>query len=513
MGDRSKEETGRVYLVGAGPGDPGLITVKGLRCLESADVVVHDRLVDERLVARASRDAEVIDAGKVPGERRNSQDEINALLVARARAGKSVVRLKGGDPFVFGRGGEEAEALAEAGVPFEVVPGVTSAIAAPAYAGIPLSHRGVASSFTVVTGSETVDKGAVAWDALARSGGTLVVLMGWESLSEIAAILTREGRPADTPVALVQWGTEPYQRTVVGTLSDIAEKAQQAGLSPPVVAVIGDVVRLRDRLRWFDDRPLFGLRVLVTRSRTQAGALSQLLSQEGAHPLEVPTIEIQPLDDYTELDAALRALSDYDWVVFPSTNSVDVVFGRLAELDLDARAFGPARVAAIGSATSDSLRARGIVANFVPEEFVSESVAEGLKDRIAAGQRVLLPQADIGRDTLGDGLTAQGADVHRVTAYRTVTPEGSAELIAAHLADGVDVATFTSSSTVRNLVALLDGDTSALGGVRIACIGPVTATAAAEAGLKVDILASEYTVAGLVEALKAHFAQEGRSDG
>ena len=505
MDETHAATTGTVYLVGAGPGDPGLITVKGLRCLEAADVVVHDRLVDQRLVARASRDAEVIDVGKVPGEGGERQAEINALLVHRARAGKSVVRLKGGDPFVFGRGGEEAEALAEAGVPFEVVPGVTSAIAAPAYAGIPLTRRGTVSSFTVVTGSETSDKNAVAWDALARAGGTLVVLMGWESLPAIADTLTREGLPATTPVALVQWGTEPYQRTVVGTLSDIAEKASQAGLSPPVVAVIGEVVGLRKKLQWFDHRPLFGVRVLVTRSRTQAGALSELLSQEGAQPLEVPTIEIQPLDDYTELDDALGELPDYDWVVFPSANAVEVVFDRLAGLGRDARAFHSARVAAIGSATADSLRTRGIVADFVPEEFVSESVADGLSHRIASGQRVLLPQADIGRQALAEGLAAHGADVHKVTAYRTVTPQDSAARLATLLEEGVDVATFTSSSTVRNLAALLEGDLKGLAQVKIACIGPVTAAAARDAGLEVDIMATEYTVAGLVEALKAHF--------
>ena len=510
MDETHAAKTGTVYLVGAGPGDPGLITVKGLRCLEAADVVVHDRLVDERLVARASRDAEVIDVGKVPGEGGDRQAEINALLVDRAIAGKDVVRLKGGDPFVFGRGGEEAEALADAGVPFEVVPGVTSAVAAPAYAGIPLTRRGTASSFTVVTGSETLDNDAVAWDVLAQAGGTLVVLMGWDSLATIATTLTREGRRADTPVALVQWGTEPYQKTVVGTLSDVAEKAAEAGLAPPVVAVIGEVVELRGKLRWFDDRPLFGVRVLVTRSRTQACALSELLSREGAHPLEVPTIEIQPLDEYGELDAALGALPDYDWVVFPSANAVEVVFDRLAELGRDARAFHAARVAAIGSATAESLRSRGIIADFVPNEFVSESVADGLKHRVTAGQRVLLPQADIGRETLGQGLAAHGADVHKITAYRTVAPVDSAARIAKHLAEGVDVATFTSSSTVRNLATLLDGDLGSLGDAKIACIGPVTASAAREAGLEVDILATEYTVAGLVEALKANFAQEAR---
>ena len=515
MEDSHRDAPGTVYLVGAGPGDPGLITLKGLQCLESADVVVYDRLVDKRLLARASADAEQIDVGKVPGEHRNPQADINAMLVARARDGKRVVRLKGGDPFVFGRGGEEAEALVEAGIPFEVVPGVTSATAAPAYAGIPLTHRGIASAVTFVTGSESPDKAdsAVAWDKLAETGGTLVVMMGWESLDSIATTLIREGRPSETPVALVQWGSQPWQRTVTGTLGDIVERAGQAGLAPPVVAVIGEVVGMRNSLRWYDNRPLFGKRVLVTRSRTQAGALSDLLSREGAQPLEVPTIEIQSLKDHAELDAALNALSTFDWVVFPSDNAVHAVFGRLAAMGRDARAFHSAHVAAIGSATAASLHARGITPDFVPEEFVSESVAEGMKDRISPGERVLLPRADIGRETLGRGLLDLGASVNQVTAYRTVVPEESRARIAELLSEGVDIATFTSSSTVKNLADLLDGNLGRLGQARIACIGPITAAAARETGLKVDIVARVYTVAGLVDDLKKYFSGEGSSDG
>jgi uroporphyrinogen III methyltransferase/synthase len=515
MTDLHTNRPGTVYLVGAGPGDPGLITLKGLRRLEEADVVVYDRLVDERLLARAPKGAEMIDVGKVPGERRNPQADTNRLLVERAGEGKQVVRLKGGDPFIFGRGGEEAEALAEAGIPFEVVPGVTSAIAAPAYAGIPLTHRGFASSFTIVTGSESPDKGdsAIAWDVLAQAEGTLVVLMGWDSLDSIAATLINEGRPAQTPVALIQWGSEPYQRTVTGTLSDIVEKAGAAGLAPPVVAVIGEVVKLRERLRWFDNRPLFGKRVLVTRTRTQAGALSDLLSDKGAHPLEVPTIQIQELEDHTKLDAALGALQTYDWVVFTSANAARAVFDRLGELGRDARAFHSARVAAIGPETAAALRARGIDPDFVPEEFVSESMVDGLKRRGIAGARVLLPGADIRRDTIPRGLAALGATAHEVTAYRTVVPVDSGARISEVLLEGVDAVTFTSSSTVKNLDTLLHGDLSRLGEARIACIGPVTAAAAREKGLSVDIVAREYTVAGLVEALNAYFTEEAHSHG
>ena len=507
--------TGTVYLVGAGPGEPGLITVKGLSYLESADVVVHDRLVDRRLLARVRGDAEVVDVGKLPGGGGADQEEINALLVSRGQLGKQVVRLKGGDPFIFGRGGEEALALVEAGVPFEVVPGVTSAIAAPSYAGIPLTHRGIASSVTFVTGSESPLKAdsAVAWGTLAQAGGTLVVLMGFESLAVIADTLVADGRSPDTPVALIEWGSEPHQRTVVGSLSDAADKAGRAGLAPPVVAVIGEVVGLREKLRWFDSRPLYGKRVLVTRSRTQAGGLSELLLSEGAHPLEVATIQVQGVDDYRELDTALEGLADYDWVVFPSANAVEAVFARLSERGRDARAFGSARVAAIGSATADSLRLYGIAADVVPVEFVSDSVVDSLKGEPISGSKVLLPRADIGRETLSQGLAALGAQVHQVIAYRTVVPEGSVALLAEILAEGIDVATFTSSSTVNNLDRLLNGDMSRLGHAKIACIGPVTAATVREKGLDVEIMASEHTVSGLVEAMTAYFAEESSGGG
>ena len=513
MADSPMNKPGTVYLVGAGPGDPGLITVRGMQCLQMADVVVYDRLVDERLLARAREDAELIDVGKTPSERRNPQADTNALLAARAREGKCVVRLKGGDPFVFGRGGEEAEALAEAGIPFEVVPGVTSAIAAPAYAGIPLTRREFASSLTIVTGSESPDKSdsAVDWDRLAQLGGTLVVLMGWENLASIAATLVRAGRPPDTPVALIEWGSEPYQQTLVGTLSDISRKAKRAGLAPPIVTVIGEVVRLREKLRWFDNRPLFGKRVLVTRTPSQAGALSDLLSREGARPLEVPTIDIQPLEDYGELDAAVMALPQYDWVVFTSVNPVEAIFERLASMGQDARAFYSTRAAAIGPATRDALQARGIIADFVPEQSVSESVAEGLKPRIAPGERVLLPRSNIGRESVQQVLEAHGATVDTVTAYNTVTPKDSGKRLAETLSGGIDIATFTSSSTVKNLASLLGGDLTRLEHVTIACIGPVTAAAAQEAGLKVAIVAREHTITGLVEAIKAQLIKEGPS--
>jgi uroporphyrinogen III methyltransferase/synthase len=503
--------TGKVYLVGAGPGDPGLITVKGLRCLAQAQVVVYDRLLDPSLLQAAPADAEQVFVGKARGRQALTQDQINQLLVDRAAAGKVVVRLKGGDPFVFGRGGEEALALARHGIPFEVVPGVTSAIAAAAYAGIPITHRRVASCFTVVSGSEDPAKpeSSIPWDVLARTGGTLVVLMGWNALESILDTLGRQGMSADTPVALIQWGTWPQQRTVTGTLAGVAAKGREAGLEPPVLAVIGPVVKLREQLQWFDRRPLSGKKVLITRSRTQASRLKTLLEAQGAVPLELPAIEIAPLEDYTELDSAVARIDQFAWVIFASVNAVEAVFARLEDMQLDARAFGTlTQVGAIGPATAEALAQRGIRADFVPNRSDSESVLVELSTRRWSGVPVLLPAADIGRDVLAQGLARLGAEVEWVAAYRTVTPAGAGDQARQILAQGVDVVTFASSSTVRNLLDLLGGDRSALAGSLVACIGPATAATARELGLLVGLVADEHNVEGLVDALVRHFADE-----
>lgn len=501
---------GIVWLVGSGPGDPDLITVKAKRLIQTADAVVYDRLVDSRLLQLAPSNAQMIDVGKIPGKRLNRQEDINALLVELAKAGRRVVRLKGGDPFVFGRGGEEAEALTSHGLRYEVVPGITSAIAAPAYAGIPLTHRRLASSFTVVTGSEDPSKpdSAVEWEALARSGGTIVILMGQSNLRSIVDTLIKFGRPPHTPTAIVQWGTEPYQRTLVATLADIADRATAVGMGAPAVTVVGDVVALRQSIRWFDNRPLFGKRILVTRTRTQAGTLSNMLAQRGAHAIELPTIQIQNLHDYTELDAAINSVSTYDWIIFTSVNAVSVVFERMDALGVDARALHGVSIGAIGPATANSLRQCGIKADFMPQSFVAESIVEGLKAHDLNGKRILLPRADIARPALNHGLTALGASVNDVPVYHTTTVQDSADRARSILQDGIDVATFTSSSTVRSLHDLLNGNTDALQGVTIACIGPITAQTAAELGINVDVMASEYTIAGLVEAVESHLRQE-----
>ena len=503
--------TGKIYLVGAGPGDPELLTLKGARCLQQADAVVYDRLVDRRILEHARQDAEIIDGGKDVNPRGVSQEEINALLVKLASQGKQVVRLKGGDPFVFGRGGEEAEALVEAGIPFEVVPGVTSAVAVPAYAGIPLTHRQVASSFTVVSGSEdpAKEESFVDWQALATGRGTLVVLMGWEALPRIVETLLAHGRPPDTPVALIRWGTEPHQQTVTGTLETILQQAREAEFAPPVVAVIGQVVSLRAALRWFDNQPLFGKRVLVTRSRAQASVLSQLLSREGAQPVELPTIEALPPESFTPLDDALQDLEGYNWVVFTSVNGVEFFFQRLHHLGKDARALASVQVAAIGSATSAALEAHGSRADLVPQVFTSAGVVEAFRGLDLEGQSVLLPRADIAVSALPQGLRERGAEVDDIPIYRTLTPEESLGSARALLTERqVDIATFTSSSTVRNLVSLLDDDLTLLEEACIACIGPVTAETAKELGLHVDVVAQEHTIPGLVEALKGYFTEK-----
>ena len=504
---------GRVALVGAGPGDPELLTIRGRRYLERADVVVYDRLVDRRLLGHAPRDAELVDVGKRPGESRDRQSDINALLVQRAQSGKRVVRLKGGDPFIFGRGGEEVAALSEANVPFEVVPGITSAIGAPAYAGIPLTHRGVASSLTIVTGSESPDKAgaSVDWDRLAKSEGTLSLLMSWKNLPAITQALIDGGRAEDTPVAVVQWGTWPNQETVVGQLVSIADSAKRAGLNNPVVVVVGDVVNLRAVSRWFDNRPLFAKRVLVTRSRTQSADLVDQLERAGAEPVEVPTIEIQPVEDFCKVDSILADIGGFDWVIFTSTNSAEQLFARVDTLGRDARLFHASRVAAIGTATASALSERGIVADLVSRESVSQSLIDGLKEQGVAGQCILLPGAEVRPERLRLGLEKLGAVVHEVILYRTVLPSGASGRLAEALESGVDVITFTSSSTVTNLMALLDGDTERLEEVGIACIGPVTAETARKEGLNVDILAEDSTAAGLVEAIVGHYMRE-RSD-
>ena len=504
-------KTGKVYLVGAGPGDPGLITQKGRDCLAQAEVVVYDRLLDEQLLKVVSPKAEKVYVGKAAGEHTRSQSEINQLLLEKAREGKTVVRLKGGDPFIFGRGGEEAEVLAENHIPFEIVPGITSLVAVPAYAGIPLTHRQLSSSLAVITGHEAPGKGSssINWEKLATAVDTLVFLMGMKNLPQIVAKLIEHGRSPDTPVAVIKEGTTTEQETVVGSLKDIVARVREHRLSPPAVIVVGEVVRLREKLRWFDNRPLFGKRILVTRARHQASALSQLLIERGAHPVELPAISIQKIADSGELDGAIGNLPTYQWVIFTSSNGVEAFFERLEALKLDSRALGGLKVGAIGPATTQALRARGVTADYVPEVYSSEGLIAGLKSYPVRGKRFLLPRADIADEELARGIRELGAEVHEIVAYRTVPPpEAMAQARWVLLSGKIDVITFTSSSAVSNLVAAFQGDPTAINSTRVACIGPKTADTAAKAGLKVDIVASEHTVHGLVAAIEDYFKKE-----
>jgi len=505
---------GKVYLVGAGPGDPGLLTVKGLDCLKQADVVIYDRLLDDSLLGVARRNAEKIYVGKSARRHTMEQEAINQLLIKKARQGKIVVRLKGGDPFVLGRGGEEAEALAMNGVPFEVVPGVSSALAVPAYAGIPVTHRGLASSFTVVTGHETADKGesAITWDKLSTGADTLVFLMAVGNLRHIVDRLIQNGRPPSTPVALIVNGTTHRQQTLIGTLGNIVSRAEEEGLQPPAVMVVGEVVRLRERLGWFDSHPLFGKRILVTRAQHQARGLSELLLRRGAVPIEMPAIQIQPLPVPDDFDRAILNLRNYHWIIFTSVNGVEAFFHRLYALDLDARWLKDIRIGAIGSATASALEQRGLRADCIPKKYTSQSLLAQLQRHGIAGCRILLPRADIAGKELTLGLARLGAEVHEVTAYRT-TPDirSLSQAKQMLLAGEIDVVTFTSSSTVANLAAALGKKREVMNKALIACIGPGTASTATKAGLRVDIVARRHTMAGLIEAIE-HYCQRGENE-
>jgi len=505
---------GKVYLVGAGPGDPQLITVKGLKCIEEADVIVYDRLVNDRLLEAAHPDVKRIYVGKSSGGHTMSQAEINDLLVSKAKEGKTVVRLKGGDPFVFGRGGEEAEALADRGIPFEIVPGVTSAMAVPAYAGIPVTHRGLASSMAIVTGHEDPAKGesSIAWEKLATCADTLVFLMGIEHLPQIVEQLLANGTPPTTPVALISEGTGPRQQTIIGTLADIAAEAAKNNFTPPAVVVVGNVVSLRDKLRWFDNQPLFGKRVLVTRPRHQASRLSKLLAQQGADPIEMPTIAIKPMPDYQELDKALARLSHYAWVMFTSANGVDAFLDRLLRQGLDARELKGIKICAIGPATARALAQHGLAVDYVPNKYTSDNIIEGLADKNIPGKRILLPRAEEARPELVEGLGRLGALVDEIPVYRTVQPQETLSRGKQMLMDGeIDVTTFTSSSTVRNLISLLGRDWQSVNNTTVACIGPVTAAAAVDSGLTVDVVAREHTIPGLVQAIIERYEGVGKA--
>ncbi len=503
--------SGKVYLVGAGPGDPGLLTLRAREVLSFADVVVYDALANEAFLSFAKPGAELVYVGKIADRHALSQGGINALLVDRASRGKTVARLKGGDPYIFGRGGEEAQELLAAGVAFEEVPGISSTVSAPAYAGIPLTHRDYASSVTIVTGHENPDKAksALDWPALARSASTLVFVMGMRNLPFIVERLLEAGMAPGTPAALVYRGTTPRQRSLVAELASLPEEARRQGFTNPSVIVVGEVCRLRESLNWFESRPLFGRRIVVTRAREQASSLAASLSALGAEVVQFPTIRVEPLPDASALDAAVSALASYGWIVFTSVNGVKHFWKALRKRGLDARALGGCRLAAIGPATARALESHGLHADLVPPKYVAEGVAEGLKAQGGLkGARVLLPRAARAREVLPEVLRGEGALVDVVPCYRTVPEEAPAAEILERLRSGdVDCVTFGSSSTVENFLALVPAETlRSHPSVLLAAIGPVTAATLERHGLKASIQPSEYTIPALVDALKARYA-------
>jgi len=495
---------GVVYLVGAGPGDAGLITVRALELVETADVVMHDRLIPPGVLDSVRPDAELIDVGKSPGGEATAQREIEALMIERARAGRSVVRLKGGDPFTFGRGGEEAEAVAAAEIPFEVVPGVTAGVAAPAYAGIPVTHRDDASAVAFVTGHEDPDKqdSAIDWEALAAFPGTLVVYMGVKRLPEIAERLVAAGRAVDQPAAVVERGTMSGQRTVRAPLGGLAAAADGAGLRPPAIVVVGPVAARSDAIGWLERRPLHGRRVVVTRARAQASGLARTLAALGADVVELPAIRIQPRIDAEEVRRAVDDIYTYALVCLTSPNGVHLLFEAMAGVGRDARALSNATVAAIGPGTAAALREHGVIADVVPEESVAEALVEALGETEVEGRPVLVARAAEAREVLPDALRGRGAEVDVVTLYETVAENPDEQAIEA--AGEADYVTFTSSSTVRNFVAAV-GE-SFPHGARVVSIGPITTTAARDAGLEVHVEAERHDIDGLVEALLADAA-------
>jgi uroporphyrinogen III methyltransferase/synthase len=489
---------GSVALVGAGPGDPGLITVRGLALLRGADVVVFDRLGTAALLPLARPDAELIDVGTAPRAPASRHDDIVRVMLDRARAGKQVVRLKGGDPFVFGRGGEEAEALAAAGVPFEVVPGVTSAIAGPAVAGIPVTHRDVAASVAIATAHEAPGKAGslIDWDALARND-TIVLLMGLERLAVAARTLIAAGRHPSTPTAVIQDASLPTQRTVTATLQRIADEARKAGLRAPAITVVGDVVRVREAIGGWDTRPLSGVRVLVTRAREQASELSGILRELGADVVEAPAIRIEPPRSFAALDRAVARLGSYAWVVFTSANGVRAFWSRMRSAGLDARSFGPVRVAAVGPGTAEALGALGIAADLVPSSFTTKEVGKAFP---RGSGRVLLARADVVEPGLDEAIARKGWDVDRLVAYRLRTAGRlDPDLRRAILRGEIPVITFASGGTVRAFMRLFRGELPR--STKVVCIGPVTARAAREAGLRVARVATSHTIPGLAAAV------------
>lgn len=503
----SNDSSGICYLVGSGPGDPGLLTIKGRECIEAADVLVYDYLCNPELLRYAKPGAERIYVGKKAREHTLKQDEINELIVKLTRDGKVVTRLKGGDPVLFGRGAEEAAELAQAGVRFEIVPGITSAIAGPAYAGIPVTHRSHCSQLTIFTGHEDPTKPETSLDyrKLAEADGTKVFLMGVERMEEITGELIKHGADPGTPMALVRWATLGRQQTLVATLGTMAARVKETGFKAPAVAVVGDVVTERDAINWFENRPLFGKRIVVTRTRHQAGALTRRLAALGADVIELPTIRIEEPHNRMAFGELVQDAHTYDWIVFSSPNGVDAFFKMFYKLYHDARAIGGAKIAAIGPGTADKIKEYHLAVDLMPEkDFVAEGLVAAFKEKEnIENLTVLWVRADEAREVIASGLTGLRAIVDEAIAYRTVPErDDNLEALARLKAEGADMITFTSSSTVEHFLEL---GVALPEGIQIASIGPVTSATARERGLKVDVEAHEHTIPGLVRAIAAHY--------
>ncbi|MBI1870381.1 MAG: uroporphyrinogen-III C-methyltransferase [Chlamydiae bacterium] len=503
----TQEKKGKVYLVGAGPGDPGLLTVKALHLIQEADVLVYDALVSENIIRNAPSSVELIFVGKRGGEVSVSQKEIEAILIEKTHQGKTVVRLKGGDPFIFGRGAEEALFLTHQGIDWEVVPGVSSAVAVPAYAGIPLTHRDFTSSVGFLTGHENSreEESQIPWSKISTGLGTLVFLMGVSQLQHIVHELIRNGRPTSTPCAMVMWGTLPRQKTVVGNLSDVVGKVKEAGLEAPSIFIVGEVVRLREKLNWFEKGPLFGKRILVTRSREQASTLVNTLEKLGADPIEFPVLQVVPPENWAPIDQAIFHLAKFNWIVFTSVNAVNIFLERLKLHLKDIRDLKGIKIAAMGDVTREALEKYSISVDLTPREFVSEALLESFKELgNLKSQNFLLPRAEGARILLSEGLKKEGAWVTDIILYKTVYPpihEGSSFLHEIFNSK-MDWVTFTSSSTVKNFVESLGNHFESLKNhFKVASIGPITSATARGLGLKVDIEAKVHTIEGLVEAL------------
>lgn len=494
-----------VYLIGAGPGDPGLLTIKAREILERADVLIYDYLANKDFLDYCREDCEILYVGKKGGDHTLPQEEINKLIIRKAEEGRTIARLKGGDPYVFGRGGEEAEELVEAGVDFEVVPGITAGVAAPAYAGIPVTHRDHTTSVCFITGHEdpTKEKSGHDWAVYAKSTSTLVFYMGVKNLPMIADNLMKNGRPKDTPVALVRWGTRCNQQSFTSTLENVAAECERRGFKAPSIIVVGGVCSLHDKLGWFEKRPLIGKGVVVTRAREQASGLVRMLGDMGACVYEFPAISVEPLNDYEEVEKAIIGLAEYDWVVFTSVNGVRHFWKQLDQFKLDSRIMAGLEIAAIGPATAEALEIRGIRPDFVPDKYVAEHVVSGLLERGAAGKKILIPRALKAREVLPEELAKAGAEVRVLPVYETMLNSSDpGEVLEAMGKGGIEYVTFTSSSTVENFFQRIDPEEMRKHpGVKFACIGPITAKTLEGFGFKAHVQPEDYTVPALAHAL------------